>query len=264
MLLDWQLNNIYNFFEKVAADEISMGGGEPFLNDFPRLCSGIKHGIRISVTTNGTICNEEIINKIIERNIKITISLDSLQPQYYNEVRKGLNFYKIIDTVQQLENIQEIQPNLSLRITINKYNVNQLTDIIDFCINNKISKLKVNTTNLYGRAKNNKDIVLDFHTFLDQIEEVKKYAKKYEEILQVELPVKKYLEKCTQKCTLGKNSLYLDPNGNIYPCAFSEKRLCLGNVYNENTEELALNIEKFSHDNSICQSCPIHRYENRK
>ncbi len=264
IMSDEYLGKIYKFINEIGADEISIGGGEPFLNGITRICRDLNEEISISVTTNGTICNNEIIQTIVKYRIKVTISLDSLQPDYYKKIRKGLNLNSLLDTIQKLVSVPEIQPNVSLRVTVNKFNLEELTDIVDFCVSNGIPRLKINTTNLYGRAKNNGEIILDFVAFLNKLEEIRSYAKKYRDELVVELPVKKYLENSAQKCTLGNNSLYLDPNGNIYPCAFSENKLCLGNVYLENIEGLMLSINKFSHDNCVCRNCPIHRYENKK
>lgn len=257
-----RLDKIFDFFDLIDAKEISIGGGEPFLNDFLKICKGISEGVSISVTTNGTICNEEIIETLIEHKIKVTISLDSLQPDYYKKIRRGLDLNVIVNTIQKLSSVYEIRPNLSLRVTINKNNYEELDNLIEFCVENKIPRLKVNTTNLFGRAKSNAGIILNFDLFQNKLTEIEKYVENYNDELSVELPIKKYLDNSTQKCTLGKNSLYLDPYGNVYPCAFSEKQLCLGNIYLEDTTEVMVNIKKFTHDNYICQNCPIHRYEN--
>lgn len=263
-LSDKQLKKVSLFIDQMQVEKVSIGGGEPFLSEFTKICKYINKESCISVTTNGTICNDEIINTIIRYNINITVSLDSLNPDYYNVVRKGIELNKVLESIQKLASSQEIRSKLSIRTTVNKYNQNELKGIVDFCVENKITNLKINSTNLYGRAKCNKEIILEFNLFLDKLKQLKEYARKYNNILRLELPIEKYLDDLLQKCTLGKNSLYLDPYGNVFPCAFSEKRLCLGNVYLDTIEDIIRSVETFSHINHICQKCPIHRYEKNR
>lgn len=264
LITNSQLEKAYSFFEQIKATEISIGGGEPFLSDFTRVCSGLKSDMRISVTTNGTVYNEEIVRMLKEKSIKVTISMDSLQLIYYETVRKGLLLSNILDTIQRLVKWPEIRSNLSLRTTLNVHNIAEAKDIVDFCINNHIPRLKVNTTNLYGRAKNNRNLVLEFNEFLRTLKEIESYAKEFQDVLKMELPIKKYLDGKTQSCTLGNNSLYLAPDGGIYPCAFCEGHLCMGNIYEDSIENIIKTVSIFTHKNSVCQSCPVRRYENEK
>lgn len=260
-IADKELKGVYLFLEEINADKVSIGGGEPLINDFNRICDFIPDRVQISVTTNGTIWDEEIVKKIKDRNIKVTISLDSLKNEYYRTVRRGLCIDKIVNTIEKFSKIEEIRHNLSLRTTLNTSNFNEIPEIIDFCLKNQIHNLKVNTTNLFGRAKSNSDLVVDFELFQKKLKEIKNYAENYREKINIELPIKKYLTDNTQKCTLGKESLYLDPYGNVFPCAFSEGELSFGNIYVDNMKKVSVKIKEFSYENIRCNKCPIHRYE---
>lgn len=260
-LSDEELNSLVNKLVQLNVDSLSIGGGEPMLRDVSQLINKFGKKINISLTTNGMIMDQNFINEMIaNETVKLTISLDSIDPLINEIVRSGIDTHKVIKNIKKLTHIDSIRKRLSIRSTISIYNIDKIYELINFCNQLKIEKLKINSTNPFGRATSSIHIIPDFHDFMSKLEEVEKYCLNENLYTKVELPIKKYL-KADNVCTLGNNSLYINSFGECYPCAFSEGKLSLGNIRTDCISQIIDKSKDFSHDNDICSKCEINRYK---
>ena len=242
--------------------KVSIGGGEPFLKNIEKIVEKINNEMKISITSNGSILNKDFLEQFkLNKNIKLTISLDSLSNEKSNLIRKNINVDEVVENIKRICQDEESRGRLSIRTTISKINYKNIYEIIDFCEKNKIMNLKVNSTNEFGRARVNKDIILPFKDFMELLEELVEYCNKNVRHINVELPVEKYLNGVERKCLCGTTSLYINWDGDVYPCAFTERKLLIGNVREDNIKNILDKIFKFSHENEICKQCPINRYK---
>lgn len=99
----------------------------------------------------------------------------------------------------------------------------------------------------------------EFSEFINILEEIRDYSQNM--TLDVELPIEKYLGHGSNICTLGRQSIYIDSTGNVYPCAFSEGSLLFGNVLKHQFDSIKENFRLFNYRNITCENCIIHRYE---
>jgi MoaA/NifB/PqqE/SkfB family radical SAM enzyme len=115
-------------------------GGEPFASPIyfkimDRL-SKFNTALNISITTNGSICNEKILNlKKTFPNLKIIVSLDSLDTNTYAMIRKNGN----LDIVKK--NIETFIANYMLDAIVFCpliQNVRELPDIIRFVVEHRL------------------------------------------------------------------------------------------------------------------------------
>ena len=253
------LNDLY----KIGIKKISIGGGEPFLKDIEEIIEKINKEIKVSITSNGTILSKKFLEQFkLNKNIKLTISLDSLSNEKSNLIRKNININKVIENINEICKEDETRKRLSIRTTVSQINYKDIYEIIEFCEQNKISNLKINSTNEFGRAKENREIILPFGDFMNLLEKLVENCNNNVKSVNVELPVEKYLKGITRKCMCGTSSLYINWNGNVYPCAFSEGNLLLGNVKTNSMKEIINKISNFSHENDFCTKCPINRYKD--
>ncbi len=257
-----EIVNILNNLYKAGIKKVSIGGGEPFLKDLEKIIKKVNKEIKISITSNGTILSDEFLEQFkYNKNIKLTISLDSLSNQKSNLIRKNINVDKVIENIKRICDDEETRKRLSIRTTISNINYEDIYEIIEFCEENKIINLKVNSTNEFGRAKENKDMILPFKEFMNLLEELVRYCNSKVKNVNVELPIEKYLKGITRKCMCGTTSLYINWDGNVYPCAFTEGKLLLGNVKIDSINKIINTVSKFSHENDFCKQCPINRYK---
>lgn len=254
-----EILKVFNEIKKNKINKVSIGGGEPFLKDIVKIISRNKD-IQISITTNGTILNDDIIECLQKSpNVKVTISLDSLSNINSNNVRVGINVENIINNLILLSEYKEIIDKVSIRTTISKYNAEDVFDIINFCEEHGIKNLKVNSTNALGRAKENMDIMVPFNKFMELLDDILVYCRERNIKCNIELPIEKYLTQ-KQDCLCGITSLYIDYKGDIFPCAFTEGRMLLGNIKRDSLNEIIK--KEFDHQNEFCVNCSINRYKS--
>ena len=254
------LNDLY----KIGIKKVSIGGGEPFLKNIEEIIEKINKEIKVSITSNGTILSKKFLEQFkLNKNIKLTISLDSLSNEKSNLIRKNINIDKVIENIKKIcKEDEEVRKRLSIRTTISKINYKDVYEIIEFCEQNEILNLKINSTNEFGRAKDNRELILPFKDFMNLLDELVKYCNEKVKNVNVELPVEKYLKGITRKCMCGNTSIYINWDGDVYPCAFSEGKLLLGNVKTSSINEIFNKISIFSHKNDFCTQCPINRYKD--
>ena len=170
-------------------------------------------------------------------------------------------FLKRANNIKKLCDISEIRDRLSLRTTVSTLNIDHVEELIEFSNKLKIKKLKINSTNPFGRALNNLDLIPNFWEFESKYKKLEDYIKCNSDVTKVEIPVMKYLAKKDKQCLLGKNSIYINSKGDVFPCAFSNNRLAVGNIKNDPINELIQKCNHFDKNNDICKNCEIHRYE---
>ena len=240
---------------------ISIGGGEPFLRDIVTIGNYAKNKIDVSITSNGTILTNEILEFIRNSNVKLTISLDTMDEQISNKVRTGVNLKRVIENIKTLSKHPEILTRLSIRCVVSAFNYNHVFDVINFCNKQHIQNLKINSTNYFGRAKENPESIAPLDYFVALLDDIKDYCKKENIDTNVELPIAKYLTS-SNSCLCGNTSLYIDSVGNIFPCAFTEGELVFGNLKKSSLRNVVELHKNFNHSNSLCNNCPINRYKD--
>lgn len=81
-------------------------GGEPFLNkDIFEMIEVFKSmGIPfVKTVTNGTLINDEMLAKIIDSGLdSIEFSIDGLDPDENNQIRKGADYYQVVSIIKKL------------------------------------------------------------------------------------------------------------------------------------------------------------------
>jgi MoaA/NifB/PqqE/SkfB family radical SAM enzyme len=115
-------------------------GGEPFLNfiyyKIWDLMYEINPKLIINITTNGSIFNNRI-KEYLEKlpNISITVSLDSLNEETYQFIRKNGNFKNVMDNIEEFKKLKKFK---GLAFCPMIQNIYELPDIIIYCINNNL------------------------------------------------------------------------------------------------------------------------------
>lgn len=152
------------FFEElksIAVMEVTFSGGEPFYrNDFRDILTGIKKNkMRYSILTNGTLITDEIAKFIASthRCNSIQISLDGSVPEIHDACRGVGSFKKAMEGIACLKSYQI---PLTVRVTINRYNVNDLENIAELLLEEiGLPSFSTNSATHFGLCKNNAEQV---------------------------------------------------------------------------------------------------------
>ncbi len=218
-------------FKKLANSEefksvrfLVLTGGEPFLRkDIDEIVNMFKAKnpkLHITILTNALL-SEVIYEKVkkMPRDVLITLSFNG-NPETHDETRgvKG-NFKKLIETI---ENLKKLKQNTNLIFTTTKENYNQLLWAWDFAKKNDLNIL-FNPEMDYGRLETDKNRELTGYQKGEVLRQLKKiYSERHRFFFDDTYLLffkKNYNKKTvTDICYAGTNSIYIDYNGNIYPC----------------------------------------------
>ncbi len=124
-----------HFIDDLAAFRVPallLSGGEPLVRkDFFELAEyASAHGVRPTLSTNGTLIDEEAAKKIKAAGVAyVGVSLDG--PQHINDAFRGKDG-AYAAAMRGIRNCVSVGQRVGLRFTINKANVDHLDEIFDF------------------------------------------------------------------------------------------------------------------------------------
>lgn len=212
-----------NITKKVNSLVLSWFGGEPLLeidriieltDKFKAVCEKNNCKYSASMTTNGYLLTDAIIDKIQELGIRIIqITLDGCS-EYHDKKRPLENgegtFNKIIENIIKLSYKDVV---INYRINVDEENFNHITEIFDMIPKENRHKFRISIANLFQNS--HKINVYDIYK--KSIDEGYVYTNKRNSFVQCEL--------------CSKNGMVIEPTGRIVPCSpAAEKGLYFGHL----------------------------------
>jgi MoaA/NifB/PqqE/SkfB family radical SAM enzyme len=127
--------------------------------------------------------------------------------------------------------------------------------VLEYAVSKGFNCLKINKTHLLGRFNQNKNYLMNNEEYDDIIKQFDKLSKNYS--IELELPREKYFnEKNKFLCSAGKKTIYIAPNGKIFPCPFIPEKFLFGELNKETLNKIIFTNKLFSVDNAFCRACP--------
>ncbi|MBP6456127.1 MAG: radical SAM protein [Chitinophagaceae bacterium] len=119
-------------------------GGEPFL--IPQYIDIIDNIIkenkncRIYIQTNGTILNNRVKKIIEHKNVHLSISIDSLQKEMYEKIRKNASFVRLMEHMDYfIERSKKHNQIININFCVMTNNWMEVPEMIQFCNTNNFS-----------------------------------------------------------------------------------------------------------------------------
>lgn len=118
--------------------EIRFNGGEPFLQSIVYKITDriavINPGLKVTIATNGTVLNDKVRRMLDTCNVHINLSLDSLVPDRYEEIRVHSDFEKVVQNFDQF-NAYCKENDRSLCVMVNPMRMNwmEMSDYVWWC-----------------------------------------------------------------------------------------------------------------------------------
>lgn len=241
---------------------IQFHGGEPLLNYkvIKRYINEINKvvdisNVKFSLTTNGTVWNDEIRNlfKKYKNQFAGSISISIDGDEYNNDLNRIYyngegSFSKVSEIAKEL---LIIYPDIRCRVTVAPNTVSNLFNNIIYLINMGFKEISV-VFDFFSNDWNESHIDIIEQQYKQIYEAWIKYHKDVEISIIHELSYKK---KALSKCVPSIN-YYID--GEIYPCAFvvGNTNLSIGNIFNGVNLEKYNEIVKLSGKcNNLCLKC---------
>ncbi len=266
----------YDITPKQDSIDFSLFGGEPFLcfslikniisyiesKNFPNV-------VTYNITTNGTIINDEIINYIRKKDIKVAISIDGAK-EIHDKNRVDIHGNGTLDVV--LENIKKLSSKVGffqVNAVYGSQTITQLDKTFEFFVENGIKNIHLNP-----------DITekWDISSFPDISTAYERIADKYIELYKANNEVALNLidnklilffkggYEEADKCSMGQKEFGFAPSGNVYPCERligndSDEEMCMGNIHTGiNPLKRCSIAQKTGNSNKECINCPVQNY----
>lgn len=149
------VNENKNMYDEIFVEELKtfiphlklaeFTGGDPFLIDIYyeiwEIISNINPKCHLLITTNANTMNDKIKNLLQKhKNIHFNVSIDSLQKENYEKIRKNGNFDKAMSNIKFFINYcRENKTNLNILVCPLIYNWHELPDFVYFANDNNIN-----------------------------------------------------------------------------------------------------------------------------
>ncbi len=217
---------------KWGIKEINLCGGEPLLKDniFEVVRYAKTKGMKIILTTNGTLINETMARKIVDSGIEvISISLDGATAEVHDKIRgQGGAYAKIIEGIRLLSQYKwGSGPIKVLILTISNDNLDELVDYIYLAKELNVegiylTSLVVDNIKLYSDVKDGSMLWIRG----ERLKKLDEMVDKAGLIYNFDYPsfrlIKKYfrqeLKKDDWSCFAGFRRFVLCPDGNVQMC----------------------------------------------
>lgn len=273
---EWK-NALKDIADHYDAKTMSIGftGGEPLVRkDFLEILKyGKELGFRMTITTNGVLLTDSMIEKLYNLNIvTVAVSIDGLE-KTHEEFRKLPGCYPKL--LRSLRKMLEYK-NLTVGVTtvVSKKSINELEELYKQFVDIGIHFWRVFTVDPHGRALENEDIFLDkedYEKVFDFIEEKNKEGK-----LPITYGCNHFLGLEREKrvrgntcftCSTGLILCTILNNGDIFGCSNIPRRpeLIQGNIKKESLHDVWENRFEIYRDpnklaNKKCNGCKYWRY----
>lgn len=255
--------------KKIGTNRLSIAGGEPFIcpDLFPFLKACKETGIDVSITTNGTLFNSDIIAQLRECELKnLTISFDGATRESVDSIRGAGTYDMAINGLSLLQ--KSYHRNYSIKTTLMKNNINEIEGIIDIAIMYGCDTIKFNCVRDDGRASTNRNmIILSDSEYINVVKHIENLKAKYEGQIHIRAPLNvfcddayDYIEDLGFGCFAGKESICINPTGDVKPCSHFPKDFICGNIKQDSLFDIwhksnVLHLFRHLSGNTICNNC---------
>ncbi len=146
---------------RLAVLGLTLEGGEPFMRpDLPALIEGIvKNRMRFSILSNGTLITEEMAAFLAGtgRCDSVQVSIDGSKPETHESCRGAGTFAR---AVRGLQNLQKHGVPVTVRVTINRTNVEDLREVARFLlVDLGLPEFSTNSADFIGLCRSQADKV---------------------------------------------------------------------------------------------------------
>jgi radical SAM protein with 4Fe4S-binding SPASM domain len=246
-LSDEKCIQLIDQIKAIDAHMVLLTGGEPLLRknvfDIVRRCK--ESGLRVGISTNGTVIDEDVAWKIkISGADYVGISIDGREE--FNDEFRGFKGASSLSWTA-IERLNNLGVKTGVRFTITDENKNDLLYMLDKALKSGVKRFCLYHLVYSGRGKDVVDIGPHakrdiMETFFNKARELSSIYEDFEVLTTDNHADGIYLSKmfaddeavlrCIKAqggCSAGNRVVYLDSDGNVYPCQFLRDEP-LGNV----------------------------------
>lgn len=244
------VNKLIDEFKKMKVFGVNISGGEPLLHPhfFDIVKSLDENGIRVTVSTNATIIDKTIAERMKQSNIKgVQISLDSCDREKHDDIRNCPGCFD--KTIRGIGFLKEVNIPIMVVTVISKQTIEEYERLIDFVHSLGVEAHKTNALMPIGNAADNYDKLKDkFATDYVRIwkEKKEKFKKtmnlKAEMGFLMQMGPEDYIDSSLPEilnvgCPACLTTCAILEDGNVAICSFCPEIVC-GNIKETSFERI--------------------------
>lgn len=260
--------------------QVFLTGGEIFSH--PDAVKIIQHAMSkpflTQIFTNGLLITEEKL-AAIPPGASFFISFDTADPE--RTIRGGMDFPKLRDRFNW---IKKYGHSLRTAVSVHRYNIQDVEEIFEWCVENDFPRPQWIETHPVGRALLHPDLLLQpedidevfevykrcmdrFSQGPEDIDEIKPVENDDQQLYTVQtINFTQRLEKATNQEKCGRTFVYINSSGNVYPCSncMSNNMFMAGNLREHSFKHIWENgFDEFRsityNDFQACASCEVYQ-----
>jgi len=209
---------------------VKLGGGEPLL--YPEILTLIDmlnaHSLDVSLTTNGTRVDYEMALALMERNVKVSVSVDGIKTTH-DSIRGRGSYVKAEKAIQALK---AMDADVSIRTTLFPTNMQDIPSVVKLAETYNVV-LKIRRAKPSGRATDNGMIMTtptpEYYQLISYLNSLNGRVD-IEDIMNTNPNYEKDLVMSTSDCAAGTRSMHIDQEGYVSPCVFLGPSFVAGNI----------------------------------
>ena len=160
-------------------------GGEPLVRKdlFELMDYAHKLGFHWGMTTNGMLLDEEVVKKMRKTHMEsISVSIDGVKETHEKFRKVPGSFDKILHGLKLMQKLKDVK-SLQVTTCVNKKNIDELEDIFKIVKDIGITDWRLIEVDPIGRAKGNKDLLLEANDYKRMFNFIFEKRKKYPKML---------------------------------------------------------------------------------
>lgn len=256
-------------------------GGEPLVRKdiFTLLRHAQQAGLANIIATNGTLIDEEMASKLKDHGVVCNaISLDSADPDTHNTIRRSRNSFDLV--LRAIEATKKAGILLQINTTAMEYNMNRLSDLIDFVDRQGAAIMlmyqlvavgrgeKIETATLKKSANRELSTLISTKqrhakTIIEPVAGPQYWPYLVERKKIHNGFLLRLAEKVFHGCAAGRGFLYIKASGDVWPCPFLE--ITTGNVREKHLKVIYEESPVFKNlrnrEETLKGACGICRYK---
>jgi mycofactocin radical SAM maturase len=240
--------------------QVNFGGGEPFMRrDFLSILDAChRKDLVTCISTNGTLLEDDVLDFLKGRKmVYLQVSLDGGTAATNDPIRGIGTFKKIMDG---LEHLNKWKIDFSINMVLTRLNFPEISSLYSLA-KDYGAKLRISRFRPSGRGKNSweylrleKQDLRAFSRWLSDHHDVVTG----DSFFSLEDEERKGLG--LNLCGAAKFTCCIDPEGNVYPCAFlQDSSFCGGNILSQSLGEIWSHAHGFKLLRNLkvrsCESC---------
>jgi radical SAM protein with 4Fe4S-binding SPASM domain len=191
-------------------------GGEPLLRQdiFDLARRAKQKGLEVSLITNGTLIDPRVARQVHDAFTGIQVSLDGLRPEH--ELIRGPGSFD--RAWQGIQTLLDIGAPVTVSCIVSRVNIEQLDDFVAFLSAHGVPRFHCVNLQTHGRGRDYANMAISFGQFASKLYHLHRRFSDQITIGQFDamINVKPFRRK--ESCGVGRATLEIDANGNIYPC----------------------------------------------